>query len=49
MSEKASPWQNNYKESFYFGFKLELGHPEYYPTLGELVEGIARQIHYYNN
>ncbi len=48
MSEKASPWQNGYQESFYSGFKLELGHPECYPTLGELVEAIARQIHYYN-
>lgn len=49
MSQKASPWQNSYKESFYSGFKLELGHPECYPTLGELIEAIARQIHYYNN
>lgn len=49
MSEKASPWQNGYKESFYSGFKLELGHPECYPTPGELIEAIAQQIHYYNN
>lgn len=49
MSEKASPWQNGYKESFYSGFKLELGYPECYPTLGELIEAIAQQIHYYNN
>jgi len=49
MSEKASPWQNGYKESSYSGFKLELGHPECYPSLGELIEAIARQIHYYNN
>jgi putative transposase len=49
MSEKASPWQNSYQESFYSGFKLELGHPECYPTLGELIEAIAQQIHYYNN
>lgn len=49
MSEKASPWQNGHKESFYSGFKLELGHPECYPTLGELIEAIAQQIHYYNN
>jgi transposase InsO family protein len=47
MSEKASPWHNGHKESFYSGFKLELGHPECYPTLGELIEAIARQIHYY--
>lgn len=49
MSEKASPWQNGYQESFYSGFKLELGHPECYPTLGELIEAIGRQIHYYNH
>lgn len=49
MSEKASPWQNGYQESFYSEFKLELGHPECYPTLGELIEAIAQQIHYYNN
>lgn len=49
MSEKASPWQNSHKESFYSGFKLELGHPECYPSLGELIEAIAQQIHYYNN
>lgn len=48
MSEKASPWQNGYQESFYSEFKLELGHPECYPILGELIEAIARQIHYYN-
>lgn len=49
MSDKASPWQNGHKESFYSEFKLELGHPECYPSLGELIEAIARQIHYYNN
>jgi len=49
MSEKASPWQNGHKESFYSGFKLELGHPECYSILGELIEAIAQQIYYYNN
>jgi len=49
MSQKASPWQNGKQESFYSEFKLELGHPEAYPTLGELVEAIAKQIHYYNH
>jgi len=34
MSQKASPWQNGKQESFYSEFKLELGHPEAYPTLG---------------
>lgn len=45
--ENASPWQNDHQESFYSGFKLELGHPECYPTLEELIEAVARQIHDY--
>ncbi len=49
MSQKASPWQNGYQESFYSGFKLELGYPEIYPDLGELIEAIAGQIYYYNH
>lgn len=48
MSQKANPWQNGYQESFYSEFKLELGHPECYPTIGELTEAIAQQIYYYN-
>jgi len=48
MSAKSSPWQNGYQESFYSGFKLELGHPEAYPSLGELFAAIAQQIYYYN-
>lgn len=48
MSEKSSPWQNGYKESFYSNFKLELGHPECCETIGKLTESIAQQIHYYN-
>ena len=48
MSAKGSPWQNGYQESFYSEFKLELGHPDAYPDLGELIEAIASQIHYYN-
>jgi len=48
MSKKASPWENPHQESFYSEFKLELGHPECYPTIGELIEAIAQQIHYYN-
>lgn len=49
MSKKASPWENGHQESFYSEFKLELGHPECYPSLGELTEAVARQIHYYDN
>ncbi|MBU4466885.1 IS3 family transposase [Patescibacteria group bacterium] len=49
MSRKGSPWQNGYQESFYSGFKFDLGHPEIYPTFGELIEAISQQINYYNN
>ena len=48
MSAKGSPWQNGYQESFYSQFKLELGHPDCYETMGELVEAIALKINYYN-
>ena len=48
MSKKVSPWENPHQESFYSEFKLELGHLECYPTIGELIEAIAQQIHYYN-
>lgn len=49
MSEKASPWENGYQESFYSQFKLELDDPNDYETMGALVEAIARHVHYYNN
>ncbi len=49
MSKKSSPWENGMQESFYGKFKLELGHPKCYETLGELAEAIAHQIYYYNN
>lgn len=49
MSQKGSPWQNAVQESFYGKFKLELGHPKCYETLGELGEAIAHQIYYYNH
>lgn len=49
MSKKASPWENGFQESFYGKFKLELGHPRCYETLGELAEAVAHQIYYYNN
>jgi len=49
MSDKASPWQNGYQESFYSEFKLELGDPNACESLGQLAEAIAQQIFYYNN
>lgn len=49
MSNKSSPWQNGFQESFYSGFKLELGEPNRFNNLGELVEAIYQTINYYNN
>lgn len=49
MSRKSSPWENGYQESFYSGFKLDLGPTNHYQDLGELIEIISKQLHYYNN
>jgi len=48
MSEKGSPWQNGYQESFYDKFKIDLGDPNRFETLGELVFEIYRTIYIYN-
>ncbi len=37
MSKKASPWENGYQESFYSQFKVDLGDPNRFSSLGELV------------
>ena len=47
-SKKGCPWENGYQESFYGKFKVELGDPNRFSTLGELVAEIYRAIHYYN-
>lgn len=47
-SEKGSPWQNGFQESFYSNFKLELGNVRRFENVGQLVEAIHRQIAYYN-
>lgn len=49
FSAKASPWQNGFQESFYSEFKKDLGHTARFETLGEFIEAIHLQIHYYNN
>lgn len=49
MSEKASPWQNGYQESFFGHFKLEAGDLNRFQTLGELIEYIYQQVYYYNH
>jgi putative transposase len=49
FSDKASPWQNGFQESFYGKFKVDLGYMEQFKSLGELIEGIYQTIYYYNN
>lgn len=48
VSDKASPWQNGYKESFFSRFKDENGDLNRFETLGELAEEIYSYINYYN-
>jgi len=48
MSERGSPWQNGYQESFYDKFKIDLGDPNRFGSLGELVYEIYRTIYVYN-
>jgi transposase InsO family protein len=48
-SRKASPWENGYQESFYSQFKVDLGDPNRFRTLGELVYEIHRLIWSYNH
>jgi len=49
QSRKGSPWQNGFQESFYSGFKLELGDIRRFAHVGELIEAVHGQISYYNN
>lgn len=49
MSHVASPWENGYQESFYSQFKVDLGDPGRFNTLGELVYEIYRTVWKYNN
>lgn len=49
MSHKGYPWENGYQESFYDKFKIDLGDPNRFRTLGELSAEIYHQIYYYNN
>ena len=48
-SDKASPWQNGYQESFFGRFKEEFGDINRFETIGEMLEEIYHQIYYYNN
>ncbi len=49
FADKASPWQNGFQESFYQGFKVDLGETSQFETLGELIEAIYQTMYYYNN
>lgn len=49
VSDKGSPWQNGFKESFFGRFKEENGDLNRFETLGELVGEIYGYIFYYNN
>lgn len=48
MSRKASPWENGYQESFYSQFKVDLGDPNRFDNLGELIYNIYQMVHVYN-
>jgi putative transposase len=49
MSRKSSPWENGYQESFYSQFKVDLGDPNRFDSLGELIAEIYRLIFVYNH
>lgn len=49
LSHKGCPWENGYQEGFYSQFKIDLGDPNQFDTLGELVYNIYRTIYSYNN
>jgi len=48
-SDKASPWQNGYQESFFGKFKDDVGDINRFEIPGELLEALYHAIHYYNN
>lgn len=48
VSDKASPWQNGYQESFFGKFKDEIGDLNRFETVGQFIEAIYQQIYYYN-
>jgi len=48
-SRPGSPWENGYQESFYSQFKVDLGDPNRFETLGELVYEIYRTVWRYNH
>ncbi len=47
-SAPGCPWENGYQESFYGKFKIDLGDPNRFASLGELVAEIYRTLWRYN-
>lgn len=45
----ASPWENAFQESFFSQFKIDLGDPQRFSSLGELVYAIDRAVWEYNH
>jgi putative transposase len=48
-SAPGCPWENGYQESFYSQFKVDLGDPSRFTTLGELVLAVYQAIYAYNH
>lgn len=48
-SAPGCPWENGYQESFYNQFKVDLGDPSRFKTLGELVLAIYQTIYACNH
>lgn len=48
-SHPGCPWENGYQESFYGKFKVDLGDPNRFHSLGELVAEIYKTIWTYNH
>ena len=49
FSKKASLWKNGHQESWNGQFKLELGEPNRFAMVEQLIEAIHRQMYYYNH
>ena len=48
-SHPGCPWENGYQESFYGKFKVDLGDPSRFKTLGELVAEVYQTVWVYNH
>lgn len=48
-SHPGCPWENGYQESFYGKFKVDLGDPSRFRSLGEFVAEIYRTVWAYNH